>query len=149
MSCQARNGKWSGRRVSNPRHSAWKADALPTELLPPDCLRLLGKYGFWPNEFGVVPGFRRLEEAAIDSKTLPERITVADCRHFHAWATACDCELSLWTFRSNLMSPFVQSRDARGSAARNSHGSSTAGTSRFIEEPEVLWPRVGAFLQAA
>lgn len=26
--------KWSGRRGSNPRHSAWKADALPTELLP-------------------------------------------------------------------------------------------------------------------
>ena len=27
-------GRWSGRRGSNPRHSAWKADALPTELLP-------------------------------------------------------------------------------------------------------------------
>ena len=27
--------EWSGRRVSNPRPSAWKADALPTELLPP------------------------------------------------------------------------------------------------------------------
>src|SRR5688572_30620402 len=26
---------WSGRRDSNSRHSAWKADALPTELLPP------------------------------------------------------------------------------------------------------------------
>src|SRR5690625_988106 len=25
---------WSGRRDSNPRHSAWEADALPTELLP-------------------------------------------------------------------------------------------------------------------
>ena len=25
---------WSGRRESNSRHSAWKADALPTELLP-------------------------------------------------------------------------------------------------------------------
>src|SRR5688572_19856119 len=24
----------SGRRGSNPRHSAWEADALPTELLP-------------------------------------------------------------------------------------------------------------------
>ena len=28
-------GAWSGRRVSNPRHAAWKAAALPTELLPP------------------------------------------------------------------------------------------------------------------
>ena len=26
--------KKSGRRGSNSRHSAWKADALPTELLP-------------------------------------------------------------------------------------------------------------------
>ncbi len=26
--------RWSGRRGSNPRRSAWKADALPTELLP-------------------------------------------------------------------------------------------------------------------
>ncbi len=25
---------WSGRWDSNPRHSAWKADALPTELHP-------------------------------------------------------------------------------------------------------------------
>lgn len=25
---------WSGRRGSNPRPSAWEADALPTELLP-------------------------------------------------------------------------------------------------------------------
>ena len=28
------NRTWSGRRDSNPRPSAWKADALPTELLP-------------------------------------------------------------------------------------------------------------------
>ena len=27
---------WSGRRGSNSRQSAWKADALPTELLPPN-----------------------------------------------------------------------------------------------------------------
>ena len=25
---------WSGKRDSNPRRSAWKADALPTELFP-------------------------------------------------------------------------------------------------------------------
>ncbi len=27
---------WSGRRGSNPRHAAWKAAALPAELLPPE-----------------------------------------------------------------------------------------------------------------
>ena len=26
--------KWSGRRDSNPRHSAWETDTLPTELRP-------------------------------------------------------------------------------------------------------------------
>src|SRR5713226_83708 len=26
---------WSGKRESNPRPSAWEADALPTELFPP------------------------------------------------------------------------------------------------------------------
>ena len=31
--------KVSGRRNSNPRPSAWKADALPTELLPPDIVQ--------------------------------------------------------------------------------------------------------------
>lgn len=28
------NDVWSGKRDSNPRPSAWKADALPTELFP-------------------------------------------------------------------------------------------------------------------
>ena len=26
--------KWSGRRDSDPRHPAWEADTLPTELRP-------------------------------------------------------------------------------------------------------------------
>ena len=31
--------KVSGRRNSNPRPLAWKANALPTELLPPDIVQ--------------------------------------------------------------------------------------------------------------
>ena len=31
---------WSGKRDSNPRPSAWKADALPTELFPPDSIQV-------------------------------------------------------------------------------------------------------------
>ena len=31
---QVAEKKWSGRRDSNSRQSAWKADTLPTELLP-------------------------------------------------------------------------------------------------------------------
>ena len=40
LSAASQNGcrrwGWSGRRGSNSRHAAWKAAALPTELLPPD-----------------------------------------------------------------------------------------------------------------
>ncbi len=42
---------WSGRRVSNPRQPAWKASALPTELLPhsapgsPGCAVAIGRGG--------------------------------------------------------------------------------------------------------
>ena len=45
---------WSGRRDSNSRHSAWKADALPTELLPlvfdwpRSAKSLVGVIGFEP-----------------------------------------------------------------------------------------------------
>ena len=42
---------WSGRRDSNSRPSAWKADALPTELLPLISLtniRVVGRAGFEP-----------------------------------------------------------------------------------------------------
>ena len=35
----------SGKRGSNPRHSAWKADALPTELFPRN---RMGREGFEP-----------------------------------------------------------------------------------------------------
>ena len=35
--------EWSGRRGSNPRPSAWKADALPAELLPLDSVRTVRK----------------------------------------------------------------------------------------------------------
>ena len=37
--------KQSGRRNSNPRPSAWKADALPTELLPQN---FVGRAGLEP-----------------------------------------------------------------------------------------------------
>ena len=37
----------SGRPGSNRRHSAWKADALPTELLPL-LLVVVGRAGFEP-----------------------------------------------------------------------------------------------------
>ena len=50
----------SGRPGSNRRHSAWKADALPTELLPQLYDSLVGRAGFEPakvktNRFTVCP----------------------------------------------------------------------------------------------
>ena len=40
----------SGRRDSNPRPSAWKADALPTELLPQNHFNAVGRAGFEPTK---------------------------------------------------------------------------------------------------
>ena len=44
--------KKSGRRGSNPRPSAWKADALPTELLPQLVYiqKKVGRAGFEPTK---------------------------------------------------------------------------------------------------
>ena len=48
-SCSIRGLFKSGRRDSNPRPSAWKANALSTELLPHDCeLKGVGSDGFEP-----------------------------------------------------------------------------------------------------
>ena len=38
---------WSGKRDSNPRPSAWKADALPTELFPPWILVRFPLHASW------------------------------------------------------------------------------------------------------
>ena len=40
-------GKWSGRRDSNPRHSAWEADTLPAELLPLGRMPILIESACW------------------------------------------------------------------------------------------------------
>ncbi len=56
--------RWSGKRVSNPRPSAWEADALPTELFPLTAKGLsvcaqTGPYflHFPPECQGLFPGF--------------------------------------------------------------------------------------------
>jgi hypothetical protein len=41
--CVQKGGIWSGRRDSNPRHSAWEADTLPAELLPLGSLGILAQ----------------------------------------------------------------------------------------------------------
>ena len=58
---------WSGRRDSNSRPSAWKADALPTELHPLKLFPVQG-VGFEPTY-----GFRRpgLQPGAINHSTTP------------------------------------------------------------------------------
>ena len=51
---------WSGRRDSNPRHTAWKAVALPAELLPRDAPRTI----------------RTARGRRVSSATLPARMLV-------------------------------------------------------------------------
>src|SRR3954464_7816139 len=53
----------SGRRGSNPRHSAWKADALPTELLP----RKSRSPSSGPEWWGKDSNLRRREPADLQS----------------------------------------------------------------------------------
>ena len=64
--------KESGRPGSNRRHSAWKADALPTELLPP----VTQRYHFFTFWYFY-----------LQTKTLPLK-TVSILRHFF---TLCFC----------------------------------------------------------
>ena len=52
----------SGRRDSNSRHSAWKADALPTELLP-----LAHRNG---KRVGVI-GFEPIQSKTTDLQSAP------------------------------------------------------------------------------
>ena len=57
--CNREGKKMSGIRGSNPRPSAWKADALPTELIP---LKFVGGGGFEPpkacaSRFTVCPSW--------------------------------------------------------------------------------------------
>jgi hypothetical protein len=66
--------KESGRRESNPRHSAWEADALPTELLPqilqlqqPTTICLTASSGRGAN--GLVPESCGARRSAVSRST--------------------------------------------------------------------------------
>ncbi len=53
--------RWSGKRDSNPRPSAWKADALPTELLPLFVVEFVHLVGstWWGEEDSNLRSLRR------------------------------------------------------------------------------------------
>ena len=59
--------KLSGRRDSNPRPSAWKADALPTELLPLISFIIVGERGFEPLKAKPAD----LQSALVDRLSIP------------------------------------------------------------------------------
>jgi hypothetical protein len=69
--------KWAFRAwIPRKEHRAqerltWKADALPTELLPPGCLGLLGEYRSEPNEL------RLAISTALGAITLESAISTA------------------------------------------------------------------------
>ena len=60
-----KKGCWSGRRDSNPRHPAWKAGALPAELLP----RVLRRFGFFRSVEGE--GFEPSKSVTPDLQSGP------------------------------------------------------------------------------
>ena len=66
ISGAGREKKWSGKRDSNPRPSAWKADALATELFPLRCCRYIV-----PNAVPEMPRERVEGEGFEPSKAKP------------------------------------------------------------------------------
>lgn len=67
LSYKSDNLRWSGRRGSNSRHAAWKAAALPTELLP--------HVGMYTTSFEVKYGgerrIRTFEAFATELQSVP------------------------------------------------------------------------------
>ena len=63
---------WSGRRGSNPRPSAWEADALPTELRPR-----------WPQDSASDFWPEKQRDFCGPSRALPERSPGAGCGTAH------------------------------------------------------------------
>jgi hypothetical protein len=78
---------WSGRRGSNPRHSAWKADALPTELLPPT-VTLTGSAlldrSLLPDASGAADAPEPLTRTLAEAPSVAEGPTIASTRDY--WA---------------------------------------------------------------
>gem|GEM_PF-667212 len=62
---------WSGKRDSNPRRSAWKADALPTELFPRQARFLDGPLCLWWR--GEDSNLRRLRQQIYSLPPLATR----------------------------------------------------------------------------
>ena len=65
--------RWSGRRGSNPRPTAWKAVTLPTELLP----RLPQSGGEWRIRTSVGRGPADLQSAAFDRSANSPRVELS------------------------------------------------------------------------
>ena len=92
---QACKRGWSGRRDSNPRHPAWKASALPTELLPLGGTRLASPecaIAVAVRAHDIALGHLRLESRSTDSaasdgsrQRVRHRIGTAD-QHSHPLA---------------------------------------------------------------
>ena len=61
---------WSGKRGSNSRPSAWKADALPTELLPQNLKKVVGGGGLEPPN----PEGADLQSAAIATMRTSQKL---------------------------------------------------------------------------
>ena len=70
---------WSGKRDSNPRPSAWKADALPTELFPPWILVRSPLHASWWR--GKDSNLRRHKPADLQSAPFVHSGTSPRCQH--------------------------------------------------------------------
>ena len=71
---------WSGRRGSNSRHSAWKAEALPTELLPLNLFRIrVGRNINPASDPGTATAWCRRPRSSTDSRPKRESPAIGLC----------------------------------------------------------------------
>ncbi len=88
---QADFGFWSGRRGSNSRHSAWKAEALPTELLPrtPDTLALPDACpppgGMTPARFLSLTEIHAISGVVVKAIPRPQRRNLLHRAYLKGW----------------------------------------------------------------
>ena len=73
---------WSGRRGSNSRHAAWKAAALPTELLP----HIVGNVPLHSKLMVVGEGFEPSKLTRQSYSLLP--LTARESHQYHTYCSA-------------------------------------------------------------
>ena len=109
----------SGRRESNPRPRAWKARALPTELLP---RRIVHRFVARHDGEGRIRTSEGVRRQIYSLLPLAARAPLRDrCRRMHAWSRWSESNRRPADYKSAALPPELHRRAAPRSACRCSH----------------------------